>query len=37
MTSGKLMKLKSVRRDAHDPSEPCLVHGDDVCVSSALL
>jgi protein-L-isoaspartate(D-aspartate) O-methyltransferase len=35
MTGGKLMKLKSVRRDAHEPSDTCLVHGDDVCVSSA--
>ncbi|MGA3090052.1 MAG: rRNA adenine N-6-methyltransferase family protein [Terriglobales bacterium] len=35
MTSGALMKMKSVRRDAHEPSDTCLVHGADVCLSSA--
>jgi len=37
MTTGKLMNLKSVRRDVHQPSDTCLVHGDDVCVSSAAI
>ena|SRR5271157_2553772 len=35
MTSGSLMKMKSVRRDAHEPSDTCVVHGADVCLSSA--
>jgi protein-L-isoaspartate(D-aspartate) O-methyltransferase len=35
MTSGALMKVKSVRRDAHEPSDTCVVHGADVCLSSA--
>lgn len=31
--TGGLLKLKSVRRDAHDPGETCVVHGRDVCLS----
>ena len=35
MTGGVLMKVKSVRRDAHEQSDTCVVHGADVCLSSA--
>jgi protein-L-isoaspartate(D-aspartate) O-methyltransferase len=35
MTSGALMKMRSVRRDAHEQSDTCVVHGADVCLSSA--
>jgi hypothetical protein len=35
MTSGALMKMKSVRRDAHEQADTCLIHGADVCLSSA--
>lgn len=31
--TGGLLKLKSVRRDAHDPGETCVVHGRDICLS----
>ena len=34
MTSGALMKMKSVRRDSHEKADTCLVHGADVCLSS---
>jgi protein-L-isoaspartate(D-aspartate) O-methyltransferase len=34
MTRGGLMKLKSVRRDVHQQSDTCLVHGVDVCIST---
>jgi len=34
LTTGGLMKMKSVRRDQHPPVDTCLVHGTDVCVSS---
>ena len=37
MTSGALMKIKSVRRDTHEPSDTCLVHGGDVCLSSVAI
>jgi protein-L-isoaspartate(D-aspartate) O-methyltransferase len=30
-----LFKLKSVRLNVHEPSETCVLHGDDVCLSSA--
>jgi protein-L-isoaspartate(D-aspartate) O-methyltransferase len=33
MRAGRLMKLKSVRMDAHEPEETCLVHGSGVCLS----
>jgi protein-L-isoaspartate(D-aspartate) O-methyltransferase len=33
LTSGGLLKLKSVRRDAHEPGETCVVHGREVCLS----
>jgi len=35
MQSGALMRMKSVRRDAHEQSDTCVVHGSDVCLSSA--
>jgi protein-L-isoaspartate(D-aspartate) O-methyltransferase len=31
--SRTLFKLKSVRLDAHEPADTCIVHGSDVCVS----
>ena len=34
LTTGALLKLKSVRRDAHEPAETCILHRSDVCVSS---
>jgi protein-L-isoaspartate(D-aspartate) O-methyltransferase len=33
-TTGALMKMKSVRRDPHEPSDACLLHAPEVCVSS---
>ena len=35
LTSRSLLKLKSVRTGAHEPSETCIVHGPGVCLSSA--
>ena len=35
LTTGGLLKLKSVRRDAHEPGETCVVHRRDVCLSLA--
>jgi protein-L-isoaspartate(D-aspartate) O-methyltransferase len=35
MMSGGLTKMKSVRRDAHERTDECVVHGSDVCLSSA--
>ena len=35
MSGGALMKMKSVRRDAHEQSDTCVLHGADVCLSSA--
>jgi protein-L-isoaspartate(D-aspartate) O-methyltransferase len=37
LTSRSLFKLKSVRLDPHEPTDTCIVHGKDVCVSSAEL
>ena len=34
MRGGKLTKLKSLRRDAHEESETCLVHGSEACLSA---
>lgn len=31
--SGGLLRLKSVRRDAHEPGETCVVHAQGVCLS----
>lgn len=33
--TGGLLKLKSVRRDSHEPGEDCVVHTNDVCLSLA--
>ena len=33
LKAGGLLKLKSVRRDAHEQGETCVVHGRDVCLS----
>jgi protein-L-isoaspartate(D-aspartate) O-methyltransferase len=33
--TGALMKMKSVRTDAHDPGDSCIVHREDVCFSFA--
>jgi protein-L-isoaspartate(D-aspartate) O-methyltransferase len=35
MAGGALMKMKSVRRDAHEQSDTCVLHCADVCLSSA--
>jgi protein-L-isoaspartate(D-aspartate) O-methyltransferase len=35
LKTGSLFKLKSVRRDAHEETDTCLIHGREVCVSSA--
>jgi protein-L-isoaspartate(D-aspartate) O-methyltransferase len=35
LTTGGLLKLKSVRRDAHEVGETCVVHGREVCLSLA--
>jgi protein-L-isoaspartate(D-aspartate) O-methyltransferase len=33
LQSGGLLRLKSVRRDAHEPGDTCVVHGQGVCLS----
>jgi protein-L-isoaspartate(D-aspartate) O-methyltransferase len=33
LTSGGLVNLKSVRRDAHERGESCVLHGREVCLS----
>ena len=33
LTTGGLLKLKSVRLDAHEPGETCVVHAREVCLS----
>lgn len=33
LKTGALLRLKSVRRDAHELGETCVVHGRDVCLS----
>jgi protein-L-isoaspartate(D-aspartate) O-methyltransferase len=35
LSSRALLKLKSVRVDAHEPADTCLVHASDMCLSSA--
>jgi len=35
LTKGGLLKLKSVRRDAHETGETCVVHAREVCLSLA--
>jgi protein-L-isoaspartate(D-aspartate) O-methyltransferase len=37
LTSGALMKIKSVRRDPHEPDETCVAHASEVCLSVAEL
>jgi protein-L-isoaspartate(D-aspartate) O-methyltransferase len=34
MTMGTVFKLKSIRRDAHEQSDSCIVHGEAVCLST---
>jgi protein-L-isoaspartate(D-aspartate) O-methyltransferase len=33
MTMGTIFKLKSIRRDAHERYDTCIVHGEAVCLS----
>jgi protein-L-isoaspartate(D-aspartate) O-methyltransferase len=33
MAKGDLLKMKSVRRDSHEQSDSCVVHGTEVCLS----
>jgi len=35
LATGALLKMKSVRRDRHEPADTCLLHGGEVCLSSA--
>jgi len=35
LKTGGLLKLKSVRRDAHERAETCVVHAEGVCLSMA--
>jgi protein-L-isoaspartate(D-aspartate) O-methyltransferase len=35
MGTGKLFKLRSLRRDVHEPTDTCLVHSAQMCLSSA--
>ena len=35
LTTGGLRRLKSVRRDAHERGETCVIHGREVCLSLA--
>ena len=35
LSTGALFKMKSVRLDAHESGETCVLHGRDVCLSSA--
>jgi len=35
LTNGALLKVKSLRRDAHEQADTCLVHGPEVCLSKA--
>jgi protein-L-isoaspartate(D-aspartate) O-methyltransferase len=37
LTSGALLSIRSIRRDVHDQGETCILHGSEVCVSSAEL
>jgi protein-L-isoaspartate O-methyltransferase len=37
LASRTLFKLKSVRLDAHEPADTCILHGSGVCMSSAEL
>ena len=35
LTTGGLLKLKSVRMDSHEAGETCVVHTSEVCLSLA--
>ena len=37
LSTGALLKMKSVRCGPHDPDDSCMLHARDVCVSSAAL
>ena len=37
MMKGSLLKIKSLRRDSHEPSDNCVVHGPDLCLSTEAL
>jgi protein-L-isoaspartate(D-aspartate) O-methyltransferase len=37
LLSGGLLKLKSVRREAHEPADTCVLHAPEVCLSMAEL
>lgn len=37
LSTGGLLKLKSVRRDAHEPVDTCVLHTSEVCLSTAEL
>jgi protein-L-isoaspartate(D-aspartate) O-methyltransferase len=37
LRSGGLLKLKSIRRDAHEAAETCVLHTAEVCLSTAEL
>jgi len=37
LRSGGLLRLKSVRRDPHEPADTCVLHAPEVCLSSAAL
>jgi hypothetical protein len=37
LTTGGLLKLKSVRRGAHESSDSCVLHAAEVCLSTAPL
>jgi protein-L-isoaspartate(D-aspartate) O-methyltransferase len=32
--TGALLKMKSIRRDAHEQTDTCVLHGHDLCLSS---
>jgi protein-L-isoaspartate(D-aspartate) O-methyltransferase len=34
LTTGRLLKLKSVRRDTHEAADSCVLHGREVCLST---
>ena len=34
LQTGALFKMKSVRRDPHEQTDTCIVHGKDVCISA---
>jgi hypothetical protein len=36
-TSGELAKVQSLRREPHEPTGSCLVHGAEICLSSDTL